>query len=388
LITFLKSETPQEFDVVLEQYGTVNHIDAKKKSQFISGELRNELKDKAKYMTAVDLRGETIDNINRKKAAEKNIGKVASKNVFQKIRQESMADQDHSKDDLDDLEGFKHDELRGYIQQIGSDPFWVVLRDSNMIKLCDKKRKSNKLNIACLDASGGFVKNFKGKKVLYHALTTHFQVEGNPTGDLVEVTGMLTVSQGQVSIGTFLSQFHLQVATMHISWPLFTDIVSDFSYANLNAISLSWNGLELTKYVEKFYLYWLGEIDSEALKQYTRIHLCVRHLLESFELNAKKHFKDRQIQKNVKKIMGNFMLIRSYEAYSVYLENVIKLFTIETTTDPEYDRVYQLIATTSLQQDVDVFLKKFDKNYDNIEVIKFVQIYSNFTTFDQNWSLL
>lgn len=70
------------------------------------------------------------------------------KRYIKKMRTVYLADQDHAKAALDDLQGFMHDELKNCIVSMGKDPFNVIMRDDLLIKLCEIRWKQNKLNIA------------------------------------------------------------------------------------------------------------------------------------------------------------------------------------------------------------------------------------------------
>jgi hypothetical protein len=170
---------------------------------------------------------------------------------------------------------------------------------------------------------------------------------------------MLTDHQDQINIAMFLLRFKMDTITKNVDWPLFTDIVSDFSFANLNAISVAWNGVALKTYLQDCFDFWQGEKSIVHLKHYTWVHLCAKHLLDSFEMNATKHYTNRGTQLNIKKILGNFLLIRSFETYQQYLQNVIKLFTIHSKNDPEYEVVLNMIQGTSASLDVDTFIAKY-----------------------------
>lgn len=76
---------------------------------------------------------------------------------------------------------------------------------------------------------------------------------------------------------------------------MFKNVVSDFSKANLNAISSAWNNLSLNEYLDIMYDYVK---DVAKPKNIIFIHLCYAHLIKNFERFISKYFSDKNQIRN------------------------------------------------------------------------------------------
>lgn len=113
--------------------------------------------------------------------------------------------------------------------------------------------------------------------------------------------------------------------TANHRWPLFSDVVSDHSYANLNALVIGFNGITLLDYFnDMFLVYSKG---TQLNPNYVRIHLCIFHVNKNWKKEIEttasiKNWSDEETNE-IKSMFAAIYYIRDYETFRNYFSNLI-----------------------------------------------------------------
>lgn len=82
----------------------------------------------------------------------------------------------------------------------------------------------------------------KSKSVLYYALVVNAQLP-RYLSIVCPVLEMVNSAHNIVAISHWLNCYKAHVLKHKLSWPVFSNIVSDFSYTQMTALCLGWNGI-------------------------------------------------------------------------------------------------------------------------------------------------
>jgi hypothetical protein len=252
---------------------------------------------------------------------------MPSDSVAQRLKSESMAEQDLSKDLLTELNLLKSRD--NYIKDIIFSPFQVILGlKVDDLVLISKHFKQTGDAVGYFDATGTVVQKpgagFGQKKVLYYSLVC--QLPGafqNDTTLLVETAGMISNSHKTESIATLLSRFKTLVLLHDMGWPFFKDVVTDKSFANLHALSIGFNGMTLSEYLDECYEVFI--YDQAISASLVKIHLCTVHVEKNYVNTVATYFPDKVIRENLRHLFRSFLRISSYKSYKKYLKMYITL---------------------------------------------------------------
>lgn len=120
-------------------------------------------------------------------------------------------------------------------------------------------------------------------------------------------------------------------------WPLFSGIVTDFSFANIHAITKVCNGLDLTEYLTVCFQKLTSGIhqqqDSLNLKLLVKIFLCNAHLMKMLSNDLKVLFKNVHLEMILKDIFANGMVINDFEHFVIWFRHISVILTSETEND-------------------------------------------------------
>lgn len=225
-----------------------------------------------------------------------NLGDYKALPVYNKVRQEALASQDHDKNDIEDL----HKILKKQVDQnqpitihsLSIDPFFVYFMSHAQLDVLIKLKKKYTHLIGHVDATGTIARcpQSVSGMMMYYAGVINVPNVDEITGTNFTFMEMLTNKHTAFNIKLFLMYFKNYYLTYTtVKWPIMDHVVTDFSKALLNAISLGWNNLTLLDYVNLTYE-WLHKRNLDNHTTYVKIHLCYAHLCKNFSNIIKKHF--------------------------------------------------------------------------------------------------
>lgn len=132
-----------------------------------------------------------------------------------------------------------------YVRNTGL-PFHVYMYTEEQINILDK----NDIVIH-FDATGTVVrkpKDIKCKRILYYAMVV------NKNGTILPIAEMISAVHDTNAISIFLKTFRHFLQIKRVTWPLFSVVVVDWSWALMNAIMNEWNKMTVSQYLEKVYI--------------------------------------------------------------------------------------------------------------------------------------
>lgn len=171
----------------------------------------------------------------------------------------------------------------------------------------------DKNDIIYFDATGSVVrkpKDIKCKRILYYAIVV------NKNNTVLPIAEMITSVHNTTAISIFLKTFCHFLQSKHFTWPLFSVVVVDWSWALINAIMNEWNKTTLSEYLEDVYI-------ALNKKENLRSNLIVVH-------NCCAHFQKR-VSSTIHKKFPKYLKIKS-----LILECMGILIHCDTLNDLDY----------------------------------------------------
>lgn len=297
-------------------------------------------------------------------------GPVHSRQVLQKIRTEIQSEQDLHKDVLQDLKlrALKErQENSVFIQKIDLLPMSVHLfsKESMMVLNNCLKKGYVRLN---LDATGGIIGSYDESPVLNHILLLSSKSnEENKSTIPFNVAEMLSVDGSGFNIGSFLRHFKTKFKLAFPSQEkIANSIVTDKSFANINALIESQNNLTLKGYLNLMYDYYMGTVAESELKNMTLIFLCANHQTKTWKDEIFKFFNCKEIKKEEKffvcGLVGTLMNIQSKNEFEKYIEALFIVFCSKEKTSA-YIEAFELVGKIAKNLD-----STEQEDYEEIEV--------------------
>lgn len=291
-----------------------NHLG--KKTRYCKGVKREIIADEIKSMTPRQYRKNVVNDCTPIKCVAGNLGDVKLASVFQKIASEVKSSADYDKDDYLDLKEMKHH--LSFIKYVLEDPFTVYAHDFiqfDIIKMLLKFRSKLTVHI---DATGTVVRKPKPDtgRILYYVLVVNIPEDSKSEassdfilqlkGSLCPVAEMVTERHSAENILMWLTSYRNFLDCEHGTWPVFTNIVSDFSYASLNAIARAWNGhRSIFHYLNTCHKILIGNIPLNS--EMIIISLCCAHYIKVIVKHIASHYKNENCW-----IERNFVIIIQY----------------------------------------------------------------------------
>jgi len=261
-------------------YALTNHV------RGIERNLVRETLKKTKVFTFDD---EAVKSASPSKHARGNNQKVKSVAVLRRIRSEAISADDYDRDDMVDML-LMYSENSNYIKHVGLPSYVHCYSDEQLALLTKVKSKCRGTITGYLDATGTVVRKASddSKRVLYYAVVVNAPLPGKSsiTCPIVE---MISSSHDIVAISQWLNAFKAFVLRKKLNWPLFTNVVTDFSYAQMHALCIGWNGFSsIFDYLNWCYTVLFEAVDGSNM---TIINVCVNHYTKIIVNHVYTYFK-------------------------------------------------------------------------------------------------
>ena len=263
--------------------------------------------------------------------------------MYQKARSEVLARNDLSKESVTDLQQRAKDERKNgqiFIQHIATLPFSVILFCEDSLKILHQAIKTNKHIQGYLDATGGVVRRITESNLLNHCLVFPIKSnDANKSSCVLVLAELITEDNCSYNIENFLRLLKTKFQLLFKDERMFRSIVTDKSFANINAIVQSQNRTTFLEYLKKMYA---ARMDYNELTDITFVFLCSSHLAKIWKSDIEKFFNhlDKEDIYFLCALIGNAVNIRRFEDLNIYLQNLIKLF-LHKKADSEYESILQ-----------------------------------------------
>lgn len=285
-------------------------------SNQLKGFNRQLVREKLKTNYATDFQNETRYEVDLNLKSLGNLGNFKSLQVLNRVRGEALASQDKDEDAIEDLKKRMLDErmvnnISLYNLTI-MPSFCIHSLSKNQIHVIKKlqilkNQKNSELRIN-LDATGTVCKLPKDNEgVMYlYAIVINIKNADGVSSMNFPLSEMITNLHTSYNIKLFLSFFKHELELYNLSWPCFEHIITDFSKALINGVSLGFNDMKLINYINLNYE-WLEGKNLERKNELIKIHLCYSHLVKNFLKIIKKHY-----GKNDKIVIYKILIILKY----------------------------------------------------------------------------
>lgn len=266
-----------------------------------------------------------------------NLQAIKSDSTYRKIRSEAVAHLDRDKDDIWDLIQMQkvHSE---YIQEVAV-PFSVKLFSKEQLFILEKQKYDDTLPVIYFDATGNVVRkpDKTSKRVfLYSAVTPLLQ-----TKRVAPVFEMISAEHFSKTIYKLFVDFRIYCEE-NKKWPVFGAVVTDFSFANIHAITKSCNRLNLTEYLN---VAWdIVTTRKEMHSSFVTIHLCCAHFMKMVTKDISDHYSraDSNVSLFIKNVFAQCVQFQSLDIITEWAVNFYILIH-SPGFDVEVERAYKVL---------------------------------------------
>lgn len=130
-----------------------------------------------------------------------------------------------------------------------------------------------------------------------------------------------------------------------LKWPLFHSVVTDWSWAEINAILLSWNNLKVSEYLEKTY----DAVNHQTPldKAITPLFFCYAHLMKMISRYLKKKNVSKSGISFALEMMALVVHIYNYQLLKKTIENLFIVLIYPSKNKEFQDTMSQLLKVQS-----------------------------------------
>ena len=274
--------------------GLTNHV---------KGFQRDLNKEALKKTKAFSFRSDAVDIASPTQLKCGNLQGIKSDDVIRKIRSEALRADDYDRDDFHDIVLMCNDKENNFVKHVGIPS--VHCYSNEQLDILKNLIKKQKPVTGYLDATGTVVRKIdkNSKRVLYYVLVVNVPLPRN-SSVTCPVVEMISSAHDIVAISQWLNAFKAFVLKHKLTWPVFTNIVTDFSYAQMNAFCIGWNGF--TSIFD--YLNWCYRVlvENHDESNVTIINICANHYTKIIVNHVYTYFQsEKNHHKTVEKTKRN-----------------------------------------------------------------------------------
>ncbi|KAI5699729.1 hypothetical protein M8J76_010587 [Diaphorina citri] len=364
------TRTSKETTIALYSSGlNFNHKPGAKLTRQVRNVERSFHGDNLKKTTPDVYRRELIAKTSAAKVQAGHLDKIKSLKTIEKISSEQKSKDDLDRDDYLDIRAMK---LQTVVKQIGKRekempefsyihllievPFTVHLYDKEQVEIVRilKNFPVHPITVH-IDATGSVVRKTRdsSKRVLYYALVMNIpeaikhdekwaQLGEGHSGTVIPICEMITADHRTESMHCWLSAFKFFVrGPCELAWPPFDNIVSDMSFAFLNAVAMAWNDYNsIFDYLNMCHkvLTTKEELrDSDVI-----INLCCSHYMKIIVSHVSAHYEDNKRDPKRAFLICSIALLFNYSRYDEVLLWFQKFVVLlcSTTENKEYHEAH------------------------------------------------
>lgn len=285
---------------------------------------RDEAKKELAYLSPEHYREICVEKADKILLKEhNNLGPIKSQDVGRKVKSELYAENDNHTDDITDIfyemrkTNLKKDK---WIQKLSKEPFYVITHSElqlEVLKIVMNRFPDIKLT-GYMDATGGTVRKPDDveKAVYLYTLVTpvHNTVDTEEPSSAFPVSDMISSSHNIETIGGWLRSIQMYLCKELKMWPVFENIITDFSFANINAIMREFNFMTIPEYLKMTHDWVCNKPAIKNEEQITKMFLCCAHLMHIITVDVNKVYGKRsQYGKFVIEVIASLFNIASYD---------------------------------------------------------------------------
>lgn len=278
-----------EFEVTVT--GDIQHS-SRGLGRELSGNDREEVREILAKTLTKNYRSRKIQESDKELRSKGNLQDVYSEPTLRRVRCEGLALQDMDQNDIMDL--FKRrekqildvknktEESEIFLQNVSAGPFFVFSFSEQQIQVLLKMISDGDIVVLYVDATGSVVAAPQGitNRIYYYTGLLSLSICDEETAVLFPLLEMVSASHDAYTIGCWLRKFRFTMSQVTNKWPVFNHLVSDFSYAILNAAADALNRETLIDHVNNTFLRIVnGGLLEDALVVF--LHICCNHFMKT-----------------------------------------------------------------------------------------------------------
>lgn len=165
--------------------------------------------------------------------------------------------------------------VKGYIQHLSHNPFSFTLFMKDQVQVYCESCKKSKLCLINFDCTGSIIKRFERQKPAFlYSLVLN--------GCNISVCDFVTTNNKSFAIEAELSRFLASARTISKTAHFPDIIVTDFSYALINACMLAFNKMTITRYLDVVFKVMTSRVEKLDQSSINTIHgLCYCHIMKA-----------------------------------------------------------------------------------------------------------
>lgn len=265
------------------------------------------------------IRRENINFISK----TKNLRKIKSDATFRKIKSEAKSEKDRDKNEKLDIIKMQEDHPE-YIKEV-SFPFNVKLYSKEQLTILEKQKLGTVLPYIYFDATGKLVRNpGENKKTVlfYTGVVSVHKIQRT-----LPIFSMISSSHDAHSIFKLLDDFRY-FCEENRKWPVLAGVVTDFSFANIHAISKAFNRITLVEYLDVCMTTVSKDLlTTTAKKDFITIHLCCAHFLKMATKDINLLSKNEKQKLLFKDILAAAVKIKKLDQLDKWFKNAVILLS-------------------------------------------------------------
>jgi hypothetical protein len=317
-----------------------------------------------KKTKAFSFKADTVDMASPTQLTCGNLQNIKSHDVIRKIRSDSLSADDYDRDDMHDILLMYNDKKNNFLMHVGLPSLHCY--SNEQLDILKKLIKTQESVTGYLDATGTLVRKIvkSSKRVLYYALVVNVTLPRNSsvTCPIVE---MISSNHDIVAISQWLNAFKAFVLKNKMTWPVFTNIVIDFSYAQMNALSIGMNGFtSIFDYLNWCYRELVGNNNGSKV---TIINICtnhytkiiVNHVYTYFQSDTNNH---KTVEKSKRNKIIDWICILFNAMSLVDIENWFTLFSVILLSPYNTEQTKYAIFVMGSKCNIDYQLPEEDKH--------------------------
>ncbi|CAH1119478.1 unnamed protein product [Phaedon cochleariae] len=279
----------------------------------------------------------------------KSLQNIKSDAVVRKIKSEVMGQLDRNKNELLDIILMQTDHPE-FIKEVCV-PFNVKLYSNEQLEVLKNENQKSGMQFIYFDATGGVVRSPIPNSNRIYFYTAVIRI-GKPKR-IYPVFSMISSTHDVNSIFRIMSDFRY-FCEINNYWPAFSGVVSDFSFANLHAISKAFNRCSLLEYLQKCYI--LNE-NGQNLKDESLVgvHLCCAHYMKMVAKDVNNLAKNETQHTFLKDLIAALILMKTIREFDIAIKYVYILLKTEFVNRDTEIAIYSLRMHLSKKADQDHF---------------------------------
>ncbi|XP_036138813.1 uncharacterized protein LOC118644403 [Monomorium pharaonis] len=333
------------------------HISGEVHARFYKGQNRDELKKELKGDFPSVKRLNMLKDVSDDVLAAGNLNHVPSKPALNKMRSEMSTCNDLEKDEIQFMlkliekykETWNGTIFNGYIQIYSVEPLYIILVCERVLRYLMTVRRPLFLY---LDATGSIIKNLSHivKQIYNYALV----LPGSNMHSPLPIAEFISSCHGVKDITIFLNLVCHYLKLMTTIRPIVDKVETDFSLALLQSVSISFNGMKLSLYLQKMYDEVVNKIQQEPL---TTLHICSSHFIKTVRKKIKTCIVDKKMGIVASNAITKLIHCTTVKESLMIFERLTRIFSTKNITDKadeDYLSYFLEDDTSEENDDVDI----------------------------------